>query len=296
MRPKVIYCYKRKKRRKTMMISDNKTKKILMLLNIVVSLMFLASVFLPFYNGKTEFLSSVSFRAVAILYFVFYIWFVVKNNKILLKIIMSIFSLILIISCFSKSVKVTNIIDNLVLILLFVILVLSVLKKRSVFASAIVFTYFLIQASIYAENTVLFENKTVYFIAIADAVLCTVLSVVIYKKKLAEYAIKSTLVKLIILCLIFMLTSYTSFILYKNFNYTLDRNQPIPEEMIVENKEVRYSADLTKKEYYLTVYHKDKTISIKVSEDDYNHYLPGDIYSLNIYDGVLKQKYYINNN
>ncbi len=278
-----------------MKLSDNQTKKILMLFNIVLALIFLTSIFLPFYLNKTEFLSSVIFRSVAVLYFLFYIWFAVKNKKITLKIITSTSSVILFVSCFFKSVKIVNTIDNFVLILLFTILVLSVLKKRSVFASAIVFTYFLIQASIYAENIVLFENKILYFIAFADAILCTVLSVVIYKKKLAEYSIKSTFVKLMILCLIFLLTSYTSFVLYKNFNYTFDRNQPTSEEMTVEDKKVGYSNSLTQKEYYLTVYHKDKTISLRVSQDDYNHYVPGDIYTVNIFKGIFAQKYYIYN-
>ena len=278
------------------MISDNKTKKILTMFNIVLALTFIASIFLPFYFDKTEFIVSVTFRTISELYFLFYIWVAVKNNKITQKTIMSISSLMLFVSYFFKSEKIANTITGFVLIILFVILVLSALKKRSVFASGIVFLYFLIQSSIYAENIILFEEKTLYFIAFIDAVLCTFLAIVMHKKKLVKLSIKSTPIKFVILCLIFVLTNYTSLVLYKNFNYSLDKNQPFSEKMIVENKEVRYSTDLTQKNYYLTVYYKDETISIKVSEDDYNHYSPADIYSVNIYKGIFAQKYYIYNN
>ena len=117
-----------------------------------------------------------------------------------------------------------------------------------------------------------------------------------YKKRYVKYTVKSTSVKTIIVCFIFAITSFASFVLYKNFNYIFDTKQPLAEETTVEDKEVRYSTDLTKTDYYLIVYYKDNTVSIQVTEDDYNHYVPGDMYTLNVYSGILKQKYYICNN
>ena len=276
-----------------MMISDNKLKRLLMAFNIVLVLAFLVAVVIPVHFEKATFLCSVTFRAVSVLYFLFYVWFIMQNNKTVLKIVVSVLTSLLFISCFFKTAKTVNVIDNLALVMLFTLLVLSVLKKRCIFFSSIVFTYFLIQAGIYAEKIILFENKTVYIIALLDAVLCTALAVFIHKKKFVNYTVNSTAVKLTILCIIFAVTNYTSFVIYKNMNYALNKNKPSTEQTIVEDKEVRYSKTLTDECYYLIVYYKDKTISLQVGKDDYEHYSPGDKYPLNIYTGILKQKYYL---
>ena len=276
-----------------MVISNKKLKRLNVAFNIVLVLAFLAAVVIPVRFEKATFLCSVTFRAVSALYFLFYVWFIMQNNKTVLKIVISVLTSSLFVSCFFKTAKTVNVIDNLALVMLFVLLVLSIMKKRCIYFSSIVFTYFLIQASTYAEKIILFENKTVYIIAIIDAVLCTVLAVFIHKKKYADYTVKSTAVKLIILCVIFAVTNYTSFVIYKNMNYALNTSKPSTEQMIVEDKEVRYSKNLTDECYYLIVYYNDKTISLQVGKDDYEHYSPGDKYPLNVYTGILKQKYYL---
>ena len=276
-----------------MIISDNKLKRLLVAFNIFLVLAFLVAVFLPVYFEGAAFLCSVIFRAVSALYFLFYIWFIMQNKKISLKIVISVLTSVLFISCFFKTAKTVNIIDNLALVMLFTLLVLSVLKKRCTYSSSIVFAFFLIQASMYAEKIILFENKTVYIIALLDAVLCTALAVFIHKKKIVNYTVKSTAVKAILLCIIFAVTNYTSFVLYKNMNHALNTNKPSTEQTIVEDKEVRYSKNLTDECYYLIVYYNDKTISLQVGKDDYEHYSPGDKYPLNVYTGILKQKYYM---
>lgn len=276
-----------------MISSDNKLKRVLAAFNIVLLFSFLACVFLPVYFKNATFLCSVTFRAVSALYFLFYVWFVMQNNKTVLRIVISFFTLVLFVSCFFKTARIVNVIDNLALVMLFALLVLSVLKKRCIYASSIVFTYFLIQAGTYAEKIILFENKTVYIIAFIDAVLCTGLAMFIHKKRKVNYTVKSTAVKAILLCIIFAVTNYTSFVIYKNMNYALNTNKPSTEQTIVEDKEVRYSKTLTDECYYLIVYYNDKSISLKVGKDEYTHYYPGDKYPLNVYTGILKQKYYL---